>query len=81
MNNEVLEKIQEIAREIFEDENLVLSAQTVATDVPGWDSLSHLTFVNEIENEFHIKLTMGEIQGSKNVGEFVEAVERHLQND
>ena len=71
---EVMEKVTEIAREIFEDEELVLSAETVAADVDGWDSLTHLALMNEIENEFEIKFQMKEVQGIKNVGELIRVI-------
>ena len=77
---EVFAKLTEILREEFEDDELVVSDETTAADVEGWDSLTHLSIVHEIESEFGIKLTMGEIQGSKNVGEFVDSIVRHLES-
>lgn len=75
---EVLEQVAEVLREEFEDEELVVTDSTTAADVEEWDSLAHLSIVHEIESKFKIKLTMGEIQESKNVGEFVDAIIKHL---
>ncbi len=75
---EIYERLNEIASDVFEEENLQLNDETTADDVDGWDSLTHLGFVNEIEIEFSIKFTLAEIRNLKNVGELVDAVEKHL---
>lgn len=75
---EIYQRLNEIACDVFEEENLQLNDETTADDVDGWDSLTHLGFVNEIEIEFGIKFTLAEIRNLKNVGELVETVEKHL---
>ncbi len=72
--DDVMEKVTEIAREIFDDDELVLDDETIAADVDGWDSLTHLSLMNEIENEFEIKFEMKEVQGLENVGELVDVI-------
>ena len=72
--DEVMKKVTEIAREIFDDEELELDDETIAADVDGWDSLTHLSLMNEIENEFEIKFEMKEVQGLNNVGELVDVI-------
>lgn len=72
--DEVMEKVCEIAREIFDDDELELDDDTIAADVDGWDSLTHLSLMNEIENEFEIKFEMKEVQGLNNVGELVDVI-------
>ncbi len=76
--NDVLKQITEIGRDVFEDESLELDENTKATDVDGWDSLSHLTFINEIEETFDIRFALGEVMGSKNLGELISALLRHI---
>ncbi|MBQ9359626.1 MAG: acyl carrier protein [Lachnospiraceae bacterium] len=71
---EVMEKVTEIARDIFDDEELELNDDTIAADVDGWDSLTHLSLMNEIENEFEIKFEMKEVQGLNNVGELIDVI-------
>ncbi|MBQ9443313.1 MAG: acyl carrier protein [Lachnospiraceae bacterium] len=72
--DEVMEKVCEIARDIFDDDELELNDDTIAADVDGWDSLTHLSLMNEIENEFEIKFEMKEVQGLSNVGELVDVI-------
>ncbi|HOO61703.1 MAG TPA: acyl carrier protein [Bacillota bacterium] len=74
----ILARLSEIACEVFDEDDLVFTMETTAQDVEDWDSLTHLSFVNEIENVYGIKMTMGEIQGAKNVGDFVETILKHI---
>lgn len=75
--NEVLKKIEEIAKDVFETDDLEFTFETTAEDVEEWDSLSHLSLLNEVEIEFGFKFTMSEIQSLKNVGSLVDVVVAH----
>lgn len=72
--DEVMSKVTEIARDIFDDEELELNDDTIAADVDGWDSLTHLSLMNEIENEFEIKFEMKEVHGLNNIGELIDVI-------
>ena len=76
---EIYDKLNVIARDIFEDDSLVLSDTTTAASVEKWDSLTHLIFISDIEAEFGITFTLREVSGSKNVGELVDALISHLK--
>lgn len=77
--NEVLAKVTETLRDEFEDDELEVTYETKAADVEEWDSLAHLSLIHEIEKEFKIRFTMGEIQESQNVGELIDALIRHVE--
>ena len=76
---EIVEKINEIFSDVFEDDELVITDSTTSSDIDDWDSLSHLMLINEIETVFDIKFTIGEVQGSKNVGELIDSLQKHLE--
>ena len=78
---EIMGVVNEIAKEVFEDDELVLTEESVADEVDGWDSLTHLVFIAEIEKKYKIKFLMGEIQGFANVGELVSTIEKHIENN
>lgn len=78
--NEILKKITEIARDVFDNDEVELTEATTAADVEEWDSLSHLSLVSDIEDEFGITFTLAEVSGSKNVGELVDAIIKHMEN-
>ena len=76
--NEILAKINEIAKDVFDNDEVELTEATTAADVEEWDSLSHLSLISDIEDEFGITFTLAEVSGSKNVGELVDAIIKHM---
>ena len=71
---EIFEKLNEIFREVFEDDNIVVTETTSAADIEDWDSLTHITLVSSVEEEFDIKFAMKDVIGMKNVGEMVDII-------
>lgn len=74
----VLEKIQPIFRDAFDDETLTVTETTVAADVEDWDSFAQMQIVVGIEDMFGIRFSTDEVTEFKNVGDVVKAVERHI---
>lgn len=71
---EALGQVQEIFRDILDEEDLVLTNATTASDVDGWDSLSHIQLVVAIEKHFKFRFTSKEILSWKNVGEMIDSI-------
>lgn len=71
---EVLAKVKEIIRDVFDNDDIVVMESTVADDVEGWDSLMHITLIGTIEDEFDIKFAMKDVIGMKNVGDMVDII-------
>ncbi|MBP1672854.1 MAG: acyl carrier protein [Bacteroidetes bacterium] len=69
----ILSQIQEIFRDILDDDTLILQYETTAQDVEEWDSLTHIQLIVAIEKHFKIKFTSREILSWKNVEEMVES--------
>ncbi len=75
---EINEKLNEVFAEVFDDDTLTVNDSTTAKDVEDWDSLAHLTLISSIEEAFSIEFNLGEINGFKNVGDLMTAIEKHL---
>lgn len=75
---EIFSTLTEICIDVFENDDIELNDNTTADDIEEWDSLTHLSLINEIEMEYNIKFSMAEIQKLKNVGELVDAILAHL---
>ena len=76
--NEVFDKMIEICKDVFEDEQLVVTEATTADEVENWNSLTHLTLINELEETFEVAFTLDEVTGSKNLGELLSALMNHI---
>jgi acyl carrier protein len=66
--NQIDERLQGIAREVFNDDSLVLTDSTKPAEVLGWDSLGHVNFVLSVENEFGVEFSEDEFVRFKDVG-------------
>lgn len=76
---ELLEELQEIFRDVFDQEDLVISEQTTADDVEDWDSLSHMQLIIMLEKKYSVKFTTEEVMNAKNVGEFITLLTNKLR--
>lgn len=68
------EKVQEIFRDIFDDQDLVIKDSTSSNDIEDWDSLNHINLVVAIEKEFKIKFNFTELTGLKDVGAMINLI-------
>ena len=75
---EISGRLNEVFRDVFDDEEITVNDSTTANDVDGWDSLEHINLIVAVERAFGIKFTMGETVGMKNVGEMVDKILMHL---
>ncbi len=71
---QIYETLNEIFQDVFDDDDITVSAETTAADIEGWDSLANINIVTLIEDEFDFKFTMSEITGLKNVGEMAALI-------
>lgn len=70
---EVYSRLTDVFRDVF-DREVALADETTAADVPGWDSLNHITLIGTVEDEFDVKFPMKDVVGMKNVGELVDKI-------
>ena len=71
--SEVYSRLADVFRDVF-DREVALADETTAADVPGWDSLNHITLIGTVEDEFDVKFPMKDVVGMKNVGELVDKI-------
>ena len=73
-NKEILHKVEEVFRDVLDNEEINLAEATTANDIDEWDSLTHVELVRAVEKAFGIRFTSAEILSWKNVGEMVASV-------
>ncbi|HJA31225.1 MAG TPA: acyl carrier protein [Candidatus Eisenbergiella pullicola] len=77
--DEVFERLNEVFRDVFDDESITVNDQTTADDIEDWDSLEHINLMAAVESEFGIKFSMGQVVTMKNVGEMVDIILQKVQ--
>ena len=70
----IYERLNEVFRDVFDDEDITVNADTTADDIDDWDSIEHINLVGAVEDEFGLRFKMGEVSGMKNVGEMVDII-------
>ncbi len=72
--NEVFNGVQDIFRDIFDDDDLRIEDSTSSDDIEEWDSLNHINLVSAVEKEFRIRFALGELQSLKDVGTMIDLI-------
>lgn len=71
---EVYEKLNEVFRDVFDDESIVLNDNIRSDDIEDWDSLTNIGLLVSLESAFEIKFTLDEVQRMSNVGELADII-------
>lgn len=74
---EIIGKLTLVVSDVFQIENLVINDDMSAETVEQWTSLSFMTLLTEIENQFGFKFKMMEVLKLKTMGDIITAIERH----
>ncbi|MDJ0947532.1 MAG: acyl carrier protein [Alphaproteobacteria bacterium] len=76
--SETYDALNGIFREVFDDEGISLTPETAASDIPEWDSFNHINILIASEIKFGVKFNASEVEGLKNVGDFVRLIQSKL---
>jgi acyl carrier protein len=80
MDNDVTELINErLSRTILDAlrlKSFPLKQSTRSYEVPGWDSLSHVTVIMAVEDAYGVRFSTGDIVALESVGDLERLVAR-----
>lgn len=71
---EVFKQLNEVFRDVFEDDTIVVNDGTTAEDIEDWDSFEHINLIVAVEEKFGMKFSMGQVTAMKNVGEMADII-------
>lgn len=77
--DQVFDRLEEVFRDVFDDDSITLYEDTTADDIDDWDSIEHITLIAAVEQEFGMRFTMGEVSGMKDVGEMVTIISQRAK--
>ena len=67
--DEIIASLTPVFQGVLDEPSLVLTPSTSAADVPGWDSVAHITLVVAIEQRLGVRFNTAEIEELRNVGD------------
>ncbi len=74
---EVITRLQPIFDDLF-IEKVDLRPELSAEDVEEWTSLLQISLLMAVEKQFNIRFRVGEVEATRNVGEFASLIARRL---
>lgn len=75
---QIYDRLNEVFRDVFDDDMIEVDEFTTADDIDDWDSLEHINLIAAVEQEFNMKFRMGEVSTMKDVGEMVEIIKSRI---
>lgn len=73
---EILNAVQDIFRDNFDDDTLEITRSTCADDIEDWDSLEQINLLTAMEKQFGVKFKLDDVRGLANVGDMVDLIIR-----
>jgi acyl carrier protein len=73
--------IQDIFRQVFDDDGLTVTPQTGPGEIADWDSVAQVKLVLSLEETFGIQFADGEISSLQTVGDFLASIEAHQERN
>ena len=76
--SEVLSRLTDIMRDVFEEDDLVVTDETTSDDVAEWDSTNHVRLMVAVEAAFDVSFETDEITAPDNVGDLLDLIQAKL---
>ena len=74
----ILSKVREAFKAAFDIDPQLVSLETNASDIPGWDSVGHLSLAGTLEEVFGVSLDVDDLMEMENVREIVRIISKKL---
>lgn len=75
---EILEKVNDIFKDVLDNDDINLTETTTANDVEEWDSLSHIQLIVAMEKVFKVRFNAAEIRNWANIGEMCASIKNKI---
>lgn len=75
---QIMQDLQEIFRDNFDDDSIVLTRDTTANDIEDWDSLEQINLLTTIEKKYGFKFSLADVRNLADIGDMADLVARLL---
>jgi acyl carrier protein len=74
----ISDALKKVILNVLKLDDWEIADTTLAAEIPGWDSLSHVNVVSAVETHFGVKFKYVEVLRLKNVGDLQRLVDSKL---
>lgn len=74
----ITDKFKKVILKELKLDDWEIKDETLANQVPGWDSLKHVDVILAIEKEFNVKFKSIEVLKCKNIGDLQKLVDSKI---
>lgn len=75
---EILVQVTSLLRDLLDNDSLELTLETSASEVDGWDSVTHVSLLVAVQQHFGVKFRTAELEGLRNVGQLVDLIHARM---
>ncbi|MGG3888386.1 acyl carrier protein [Metabacillus fastidiosus] len=75
----ILRKLQEIFRDILDNEELVIKENSTRENIEGWDSLATVSIIVAVSEEFNINIGINEVGIFKDVNSITNLIKNKME--
>ena len=75
-DEEILDAVNQVVRDVFLRDDIVLTTLSTSRDVDGWDSFRHIDILLSLEVRFELRFSSREVDAMETVGDLVQAIAR-----
>ena len=76
---DTLRELNAVFADVFRNPGLILTEETDASSLDGWDSFTHMEIIAAVESRFGINFSFNEVMSFRNAGEIVRCIDGHLK--
>ena len=72
---QIYARLTEVFHDVFDDDSIVVTPGLSASDVDGWDSLTHIRLILTVEKAFNVRFSTSEVGKLDRVGDLVKLIQ------
>ncbi|WP_322996998.1 acyl carrier protein [Castellaniella sp.] len=77
-DKEILVTLNDIFRDVLDDDDINITENSSAADYEEWDSLANVNLIVAAEMRFGVRFRTSEVEGLRNVGELIALIKKQL---
>ncbi len=70
----IIDELEDIFRDVLNDDRLSLTGDTIQAELPGWDSLAQVNALFAVEERFGVRFSTREFQRIRTIGDLAQSL-------